>query len=68
MSSENPQDNSSPSNHRLALVVGGIALGIIVALGFSLLYKSEVKTLDVVFWAIGGGLLGLSASLTARRK
>lgn len=68
MSSESPQDNSSPSGHRLALFIGGIALGIIVALGFSLFYKSQVKVLDLVFWAIGGGLLGLSAGLPARRK
>ena len=38
MSSENPQSNS-PENHRLALVVGGVVLGIIIAFVFSVFYK-----------------------------
>ena len=67
MSSENPQSNS-PENHRLALVVGGVILGIIIAFVFSAFYKGPVKSLDLIFWAIGGGLLGLSASLPTRRK
>jgi hypothetical protein len=68
MSSENPQGNASPEKYRLALVVGGVVLGIMVAFIFSTLYKAPVKSLDLIFWAIGGGLLGLSASLPARRK
>jgi hypothetical protein len=66
--SENPPDNASPEKHRLALVVGGVILGIIIALVFSAFYKGPVKSLDLIFWAIGGGLLGLSASLPTRRK
>jgi len=66
MSSENPQSHS-PENHRLALVVGGVVLGIIIAFVFSVFYKGPVKSLDLIFWAIGGGLLGFSASLPTRK-
>jgi hypothetical protein len=66
--SENPQDNASPEKYRLALVVGGVILGVIIAFVFSVFYKGPVKSLDLIFWAIGGGLLGFSASLPARRK
>jgi len=66
--SENPQDNASPEKHRLALVVGGVILGILIAFVFSAFYKGPVKSLDLIFWAIGGGLLGFAASLPARRK
>jgi hypothetical protein len=66
--SENPQDKTSPEKHRLALVVGGVILGIIIAFVFSVFYKGPVKSLDLIFWAIGGGLLGFSASLPARRR
>ena len=66
--SENPQDNASPEKHRLALVVGGVILGILIAFVFSVFYKGPVKSLDLIFWAIGGGLLGFAASLPAWRK
>jgi len=71
MSSENPQQNppeNSPEKYRLVLVVGGVVLGVIVAYLFSSLYKAPVKSLDLIFWAIGGGLLGLSASLPTRPR
>ena len=48
----------SPEKHRLALVVGGMVLGVIVAFVFSVFYRGPVKSLDLIFWAIGGGLLG----------
>jgi len=67
MSSENPQENS-PAKHRLTLVIGGMVLGVIVAYLFSALGRGPVKTLDLVFWAIGGALLGLAASLPQQRK
>ena len=67
MSSENPQENS-PAKYRLALVIGGIVLGVIVAYLFGALGSGPVKMLDLVFWAIGGALLGLAASLPQQRK
>jgi len=71
MSVENPQQNppvKSPEKYRLALVVGGVVLGVLVAYLFSLFYQAPVKSLDLIFWAIGGGLLGLSASLPGRPR
>lgn len=67
MSSEEPQSNS-PEKYRLALIVGGVALGVIVAFLFSAFYKAPVKSLDLIFWAIGGGFLGFSASLPTRPR
>jgi len=67
MSSENPQENS-PARHRLALVIGGMVLGVIVAYLFGALGGGQVKTLDLIFWIVGGALLGLSASLPSQRK
>jgi len=71
MALENPQQNpprNSPEKYRLVLVVGGVVLGIIVAYLFSALYRAPVKSFDLIFWAIGGGLLGLSASLPTRPR
>jgi hypothetical protein len=71
MSSDNPQQNqpkNSPEKYRPVLVVSGVVLGIIVAYLFSTFYKAPVKSLDLIFWAIGGGLLGLSASLPTRPR
>lgn len=67
MSSENPEENS-PARHRLTLVIGGMVLGMIVAYLFGALGRGPVKTLDVIFWIIGGALLGLAASLPQPRK
>jgi len=50
------------------LIVGGVALGVIVAFLFSAFYKAPVKSLDLIFWAIGGGFLGFSASLPTRPR
>jgi len=60
---QNPPEHKSPENYRLALVVGGVIIGVLIAYVFSTFYQAPVKTLDLVFWAVGGGLLGLSASL-----
>lgn len=76
MASENPQEekpqggegDNSPTKYRLALVVGGMILGVIIAYVFGLFSRGPVKTFDLVFWAIGGALLGLSASFPNRRK
>jgi len=71
MSSENPQQNqpeNSPEKYRLALVVGGVMLGVIVAYLFSLFYKATVNSLDLIFSAIGGGLLGFFSSLPTRPR
>ena len=71
MSSENPQQNrpdNSPDQHRLVLVLGGVVLGIVVAYLFSIFYQAPVKSLDLIFWAIGGGLLGFLASLPTRPR
>ena len=67
MSSENPPGNS-PEKHRWTLVIGGMVLGVIVAYLFSALGGGPVKLFDLVFWIIGGALLGFSASLPSRRK
>ena len=50
------------------MIVGGVALGVIVAFLFSAFYKAPVKSLDLIFWAIGGGFLGFSASLPTRPR
>jgi hypothetical protein len=76
MATENPQeekkpevqDTSSPERHRLALIVGGMVLGVMVAFLFGLFSQGPVKTLDLVFWAIGGGILGFFASVRDPRK
>jgi hypothetical protein len=71
MSLENPQQNqpeSSPEKYRLALIVGGAVLGVVVAYLFSTFYKAPVKSLDLIVWVIGGGLLGFSASLPMRPR
>jgi len=67
MSVENPQPKS-PEKYRLVLVVGGVVLGVLIAYLFSKFYQAPVKSLDLVVWAIGGGLLGLSASLPTRPR
>jgi hypothetical protein len=45
-----------------------VVLGIFIAYLFSKFYQAPVKSLDLIVWAIGGGLLGLSASLPARPR
>ncbi len=67
MSSENPQQNS-PEKHRLTLVIGGMVLGMLVAYLFGALGRGPVKPLDLIFWAVGGALLGLLASLPQPRR
>ena len=57
------QPDSSPEKYRLVLVVGGMALGVAIAYLFSLFSRGPVKLLDLVFWAIGGAIIGFFASV-----
>ena len=76
MALENPQPetpqsspgDNSPEKYRLALIVGGMVLGVIIAYVFGLFSRGPVHTFDLIFWAIGGGLLGFSASLPVRPR
>jgi peptidoglycan/LPS O-acetylase OafA/YrhL len=54
---------------RFAIVVLGAISGIVVALMFSVFSGRPTPTWELIIGAIGGALLGLSASLgEARRK
>lgn len=75
MSSDNPQEeqpaspgDNSPEKYRLALIVGGMVLGVIIAYVFGLFSRGPVNTFDLVFWAIGGGVIGFFASVRDPRK
>jgi hypothetical protein len=76
MTTENPQPNkpqespgdNSPEKYRLVLMAGGMVLGVMVAYLFGLFSRGSVKTLDLVFWAVGGALIGFFASVHDPRK
>lgn len=66
MTSENPQENpgdNAPEKYRLVLTVGGMVLGVVVAYVFGFFSKSPTKPLDLIFWAIGGAVIGFFASM-----
>ena len=68
---EKPQESQSdptPEKYRLALIVGGMLLGVLIAYLFGLFSRGPVKTFDLVFWAIGGGVIGFFASVRDPRK
>ncbi len=68
---ENPQQNppvKSPEKYRLALVVSGVVLGVLIACVFSLFSRGPVNTFDLIFWAIGGGVIGFFAGVRDPRK
>ena len=62
------QPDNSPEKYRLVLVVGGMVLGVAIAYLFSFFSRGPVKLLDVVFWAIGGAIIGFFASVRDPRK
>jgi hypothetical protein len=62
------QPDNSPEKYRLVLVVGGMVLGVAIAYLFSFFSRGPVKLLDVVFWAIGGAVIGFFASVRDPRK
>ena len=75
MATQNPQEEKqtdqgdhSPEKYRLVLVVGGMVLGVVIAYVFGLFSRGPVKTLDLVFWAIGGAIIGFFASVRDPRK
>ena len=53
---------------RLAIVVLGAISGVVVALMFSVFSGHPTPTWELIIGAIGGALLGLSASLGERRR
>ena len=53
---------------RLAIVVLGAISGMVVALMFSGFSGQPTPTWELILGAIGGALLGLSASLGERRR
>jgi len=53
---------------RLAIVVLGAISGMVVALMFSVFSGQPTPTWELILGAIGGALLGLSASLGERRR
>ena len=76
MATENPRDEKppadpgdhSPEKYRLVLVVGGMVLGVVIAYVFGLFSRGPVKMFDLVFWAIGGAIIGFFASMRDPRK
>lgn len=53
---------------RLAIVVLGAISGMVVALMFSVFSGQPTPAWELILGAIGGALLGLSASLGERRR